>query len=60
MTITYEATDRNCIRCGREVEDYIGHLEASEITSCEECHEEVEDDPQLGADVVHCVPRKEV
>ena len=59
MTTPYEATDRSCINCGETVEDYTGHLQASEITSCEECYDEVVDEygHRLGT-VIHNVPRK--
>lgn len=59
MTTTYEATDKNCINCGEPVEDYTGHWEASEVTACEECHDEVSEEFQYTAQVIHCVPRKE-
>lgn len=58
MTTTYEATGMTCYNCGAEVEDYTGHLEASEITVCESCPTEVREKAEYRAAVVHVVPRK--
>lgn len=58
MTTTYEATDRTCIICGEEVEDYTGHWEAMEVTACEEHHEEAKKKYGRPGAVVHKVPKK--
>lgn len=55
MTTTYEATDKTCIVCNRPVEDYTGHWEASEVTACEEHHEEAREKYPT-TEVVHKVP----
>lgn len=59
MTIPYDAEDRNCTECGEPVEDYTGHWEASEVTLCEECHDDHYEEWQYRADVVHAVPKRE-
>lgn len=56
MTIPYDATDRSCIECSRDVEDYTGHLHASEVTLCEECYPEYREKWQYRVEVVHKVP----
>lgn len=58
MTTTYEATDKNCTHCGRPVEDYTGHSQASEVTLCEVCHPEHADEWERPGRVVHNVPRE--
>ena len=58
MTTPYKAEGRNCLNCGVEVETYTGHLQASEITLCESCGEEVKGEMKHRAQVVHTVPRK--
>lgn len=58
MTTAYDATGRECINCGHIVEDYTGHLQASEVTLCSECPDELEDEKwKYRADVVHRIPR---
>lgn len=56
MTTPYEATDRSCSECGEDVEDYTGHWEASEVTLCEDCHDQHIEKWKYRADVVHKVP----
>lgn len=58
MTRPYEATGRTCIECGAEVEDYIGHWQASEVTLCEECYPDHHEKWQFRVEVVHKVPKK--
>lgn len=58
MTTTYQAEGRECINCGAEVEDFTGHWEASEMTACEECYEEVKENAPWSVEVIHEVPRK--
>lgn len=58
MTIPYDADDRNCTECRETVEDYIGHLHASEVTLCEECYEEHAERWQHRVEVVHSVPKR--
>ena len=59
MTTTYQAKDHNCEECGVELEEYTGHLEASEVSLCEECYEETHDDKwKHRVQVVHKVPPK--
>jgi len=58
MTTPYEATDRNCTECGEPVEDYTGHLEASEVTLCEDCYDKhYEDKWKIRVDMAHKVPK---
>lgn len=59
MTTSYEATGRNCSGCGHPLEDYAGHLQASEIAACEDCHDDLQDEYGEVVDIVHSVPRKE-
>lgn len=58
MTQTYKATEKTCIECGDEVEDYTGHWEASEVTACEDCYDVVRERFEYRADVIHNVPKK--
>lgn len=58
MTITYDASGVKCLNCQAVVEDYTGHLNASEITLCDECYEENIEEYERRADVVHKVPKE--